>query len=96
VGRRRLVDYLLTWSLVVQSLWWPGRTGSGPITIFFLTLFMRRLFAQWTWIKTPQVKAALHVAPDAFFFSGDNGVGFNYTLTETNLVNKLKKVHKEI
>jgi hypothetical protein len=25
-----------------------------------------------------KVRAALHVAPDAFFFSGDNGVGFSY------------------
>lgn len=42
--------------------------------------------ALWTWIKSPQVKAALHVAPNAAFFSGDNGVGFNYTLTEANLM----------
>jgi hypothetical protein len=32
------------------------------------------------------VKEALHVAPDASFFSGDNGDGMNYDLTEQNLM----------
>lgn len=31
------------------------------------------------------MKRALHVAPDAYFFSGDNGVGFEYNLTEPPL-----------
>ena len=30
----------------------------------------------------PRFQEALHVAPDAYFFSGDNGVGFTYNLTE--------------
>lgn len=34
------------------------------------------------WVNTPQVKQALHVAPDAKFFTGDNGVGFTYVGTE--------------
>eukprot|EP00300_Choanocystis_sp_HF-7_P018936 c20187_g1_i1.p1 GENE.c20187_g1_i1~~c20187_g1_i1.p1 ORF type:complete len:515 (-),score=112.60 c20187_g1_i1:67-1611(-) len=37
------------------------------------------------WVTTPAVKAAFHVAPDAFFFAGDNGVGFVYNTTETDL-----------
>ena len=36
--------------------------------------------------RTEQVRKALHVAPDAFFFSGDNGDGMTYTLTEHNLM----------
>ncbi|GMI12231.1 hypothetical protein TrVE_jg10486 [Triparma verrucosa] len=32
------------------------------------------------------VRDAFHVSPEAYFFSGDNGVGFNYTLTEKNLI----------
>ena len=42
--------------------------------------------AMFVWVQTPEVKAALHVAPDANFFSGDNGVGFTYNITETNLM----------
>lgn len=42
--------------------------------------------ALFTWINTSAVKAALHVAPNANFFSGDNGVGFVYNLTEKNLL----------
>jgi hypothetical protein len=34
----------------------------------------------------PAVREALNVDPDSYFFSGDNGVGFNYTLTEKNLI----------
>ena len=37
------------------------------------------------WIKNANVKAALHVAEDAFFFSGDNGVGFTYNSTESSV-----------
>jgi len=42
--------------------------------------------ALFHWLEHPDVKKALHVAPNAYFFSGDNGVGFNYTLTERNLL----------
>lgn len=42
--------------------------------------------AFFDWVMTPQVKKALHVAPDATFFSGDNGVGFTYTPTEPDLM----------
>lgn len=38
------------------------------------------------WIETAAVRAALHVSPDAVFFSGDNGEGFTYNLTERNLM----------
>jgi serine carboxypeptidase-like clade I len=41
--------------------------------------------AFFTWVETPQVKAALHVDPKANFFSGDNGVGFTYVCTEPDL-----------
>jgi len=38
------------------------------------------------WINRTDVRVALGVDPDSDFFSGDNGVGFNYTLTEPNLL----------
>lgn len=38
------------------------------------------------WIETAAVRAALHVSPKAVFFSGDNGEGFTYNLTERNLM----------
>lgn len=38
------------------------------------------------WVNQSVVKEALHVAKDAFFFSGDNGVGFTYNLTEPSLL----------
>lgn len=37
------------------------------------------------WAKNAAVKEALNVAPDANYFSGDNGVGFNYRSTEPDL-----------
>eukprot|EP00403_Amphidinium_massartii_P010278 CAMPEP_0178418538 /NCGR_PEP_ID=MMETSP0689_2-20121128/25139_1 /TAXON_ID=160604 /ORGANISM="Amphidinium massartii, Strain CS-259" /LENGTH=495 /DNA_ID=CAMNT_0020039933 /DNA_START=99 /DNA_END=1587 /DNA_ORIENTATION=- len=48
------------------------------------------------WVNTSEaVKAALHVAPNAYFFSGDNGVGFTYNCTEKTLVPWYQKVTKE-
>eukprot|EP00052_Salpingoeca_macrocollata_P016263 m.130670 g.130670 ORF g.130670 m.130670 type:complete len:431 (-) comp19991_c0_seq5:53-1345(-) len=44
------------------------------------------------WVNKTEVKAALHVPADAFFFSGDNGVGFNYTLTEKSIIPFIKRV----
>ncbi|GAB5370145.1 hypothetical protein AAMO2058_001466800 [Amorphochlora amoebiformis] len=44
------------------------------------------------WIGTPEVKAALHVPQDAFFFSGDNGAGFDYRSSEPNLSEFYKNV----
>eukprot|EP00041_Stephanoeca_diplocostata_P019454 m.419853 g.419853 ORF g.419853 m.419853 type:complete len:463 (-) comp21310_c0_seq1:1157-2545(-) len=38
------------------------------------------------WLNRSDVRSALHVPGQANFFSGDNGVGFNYTLTEPNLL----------
>jgi len=38
------------------------------------------------WITRDDVKKALNVPLDSYYFSGDNGVGFNYTLTEQNLL----------
>jgi len=38
------------------------------------------------YVTVPEVRDALHVSQDSNFFSGDNGVGFNYTLTEKNLI----------
>ena len=49
----------------------------------------------FVWVQTPQVKAALHVAADANFFSGDNGVGFTYNITEPNLMPFYVQVAKE-
>lgn len=51
--------------------------------------------AMFVWVQTPQVKAALHVAADANFFSGDNGVGFTYNITEPNLMPFYVQVAKE-
>lgn len=38
------------------------------------------------WVDAPGVRAALHVAADAHFFTGDNGVGFTYNFTEPSVV----------
>ena len=38
------------------------------------------------WTNNDHVRRALHVSPHANFFSGDNAVGMNYTLTEKNLM----------
>ena len=42
--------------------------------------------AMLKWLNQSAVKAALHVPPKATFFLTDNGVGFNYSLTERNLM----------
>ena len=42
--------------------------------------------AQNLWAATPRVMEALHVPADSIFFSGDNGDGMTYELTETNLM----------
>jgi len=44
------------------------------------------------WVNNSKVKAALHVSPLAYFFTGDNGVGFTYNLTEPSLVPWYKEV----
>ena len=44
------------------------------------------------WIKTAEVKKALHVPSDGFFFSGDNGYGFTYNSTEVSLLDFYKHV----
>ena len=38
------------------------------------------------YVRHPLVREALHVNPASNFFDGDNLVGFNYTLSETNLM----------
>jgi carboxypeptidase C (cathepsin A) len=38
------------------------------------------------WIARADVRRALNVPVNSYFFNGDNGVGFNYTLTEPNLL----------
>jgi len=38
------------------------------------------------WVNRSDVRQALNVALNSNFFNGDNGVGFNYTLTEKNLL----------
>merc|ERR1711998_126833 len=40
------------------------------------------------------VKEALHVARNAYFFSGDNGAGFTYQSTEESLLPFYQKVVK--
>jgi len=42
--------------------------------------------AMLKWLNATAVKEALHVPRDAAFFLTDNGVGFNYNLTERNLM----------
>jgi carboxypeptidase C (cathepsin A) len=42
--------------------------------------------AMTIWLNQTDVLKALHVPDGAYFFLTDNGVGFNYTLTETNLM----------
>ena len=42
--------------------------------------------ALWTWLRHPDVKEALNAPKTARFFSGDNGVGFPYSITERNLM----------
>ena len=51
--------------------------------------------AMFTWVVRPEVKKALHVEQNANFFSGDNGVGFTYNLTEPNLMPYYVQVAKE-
>jgi len=38
------------------------------------------------WINRTDVRRALHVPINSYFFDGDNGVGFNYTSTEPNVL----------
>jgi len=38
------------------------------------------------WVNTPAVKKALHVAANAQFFTGDNGVGFTYKGTVPDVI----------
>jgi len=42
--------------------------------------------AMLTWLNTSAVKDALHIPEGALFFLTDNGVGFNYSTTEKNLI----------
>jgi len=44
------------------------------------------------WIERPDVKAALHVAPDSNFNSFDNGVGFVYNLTYASAIPLLRRL----
>ncbi|CAE7707915.1 CBP1 [Symbiodinium pilosum] len=44
------------------------------------------IHAMFKWVNTSAVKKALHVAPNALFFTGDNGVGFTYNSTQPSLV----------
>merc|ERR1712216_1064019 len=44
------------------------------------------------WAKHADVKQALHVSPNASYFSGDNGVGFHYKSTEKDLTPFYKHV----
>mmetsp|Transcript_23287 Transcript_23287/g.34858 ORF Transcript_23287/g.34858 Transcript_23287/m.34858 type:complete len:487 (+) Transcript_23287:3-1463(+) len=37
------------------------------------------------WINALEVKTALHVPKDAYYFSGDNGAGFMYNVSEPNI-----------
>lgn len=45
--------------------------------------------------KIPSVRSAFHVPLDAHYFSADNGVGFNYTLTERNVLRIYKRILDE-
>jgi hypothetical protein len=48
--------------------------------------------AQVTWLSRSDVKEALHIPADATFFQCDNGDGFTYNLTESDLVSWYKEV----
>jgi len=48
--------------------------------------------ALFSWIENAEVKKALNVPADAKFFSGDNGIGFTYNMTEKNLLPFYKEV----
>lgn len=79
-----------------RSYWGPPKlTGASPSDGFSAALNdypCGGVGALARWMNSSQVKAALHVAPDAFFFSGDNGVGFVYNLTEANLMPFYKEI----
>lgn len=45
--------------------------------------------------KHADVKRALHAPEDSFYFSGDNGVGFNYKSTEPDLADFYRHVAQE-
>jgi len=38
------------------------------------------------WVNLSDARKALNVPTDSYYFDGDNGAGFNYTLTEPNLL----------
>lgn len=44
------------------------------------------------WVNASAVKKALHVADDALFFTGDNGVGFTYKGTEPDITPWYKSI----
>jgi carboxypeptidase C (cathepsin A) len=44
------------------------------------------LNAYGEWLALTSVRNAIHVDPNAYFFDGDNGVGFVYNLTEKNIL----------
>ena len=48
----------------------------------------------WDWTNSTAVRQALHVPLDSYFFTGDNGVGMTYHLTETDLQPFYKEVAK--
>jgi len=48
--------------------------------------------ALYEWVHNAAVKKALHVTEDAFFFSGDEGAGFTYNMTEPNLLPFYKEI----
>jgi len=47
------------------------------------------------WAKHSDVMRALHAPEDSFYFSGDNGVGFNYNSTEPDLTDFYRHVAQE-
>lgn len=47
------------------------------------------------WVNASAVKKALHVADNAHFFTGDNGVGFTYDGTEPDITPWYKKMAEE-
>jgi hypothetical protein len=47
------------------------------------------------WIQTAPVKKSMHVAPESVYFSGDNGVGFNYTINWPSSLETVKRLHDD-
>lgn len=51
--------------------------------------------AEVEWLESSEVKKALHIPDDAVFFQSDDGVGFTYYYTESDLISWYQEVINE-